>query len=505
MLMEESRTAYVKKNIFYNYISTIITSLFSIVCRTIFVYTLGADYLGVSGLFTNVLGVLSFTELGIGAAIIFALYKPIAINDNEKVKSLLALYKKAYRLIAAIVSIIGLALIPFLDVLVKTEIPITEIRLYYCIFLFNTVSSYFVTYKTSYVTALQKDYLVTNTTTIGTIITSIFQIVLLLLGGDYLRYLLIAAVVGLLQKIVTVIYLNKKFPILKERSDVPLDDDTKHKIWKNVKALIIHKIGDVSVNQTDNIIISAFISTATVGILSNYTTLNTLISTFTNKFFSSFTASLGNMLAKENIEKQRKIFDVYDLLGFWIYGFVLIAFVTLSQPFIYLWLGEKMLLDNITMILYFVSLYFAGMTFIPYNFKVAAGRFNEDKWVAFAQAITNLLVSIIAINLVGLPGIFIGTIVSRMIVVVVRPYIVFKYVLCTSSRRYFIRLILRSLLAFSICILMWAIKSYIWGEKTIVRFVLLCISTLLIPNLIFIVLYGRSEAFQDILSRIRKR
>lgn len=503
--MEESRTAYVKKNIFYNYISTIITSLFSIVCRTIFVYTLGADYLGVSGLFTNVLGVLSFTELGIGAAIIFALYKPIAINDNEKVKSLLALYKKAYRLIAAIVSIIGLALIPFLDVLVKTEIPITEIRLYYCIFLFNTVSSYFVTYKTSYVTALQKDYLVTNTTTIGTIITSIFQIVLLLLGGDYLRYLLIAAVVGLLQKIVTVIYLNKKFPILKERSDVPLDDDTKHKIWKNVKALIIHKIGDVSVNQTDNIIISAFISTATVGILSNYTTLNTLISTFTNKFFSSFTASLGNMLAKENIEKQRKIFDVYDLLGFWIYGFVLIAFVTLSQPFIYLWLGEKMLLDNITMILYFVSLYFAGMTFIPYNFKVAAGRFNEDKWVAFAQAITNLLVSIIAINLVGLPGIFIGTIVSRMIVVVVRPYIVFKYVLCTSSRRYFIRLILRSLLAFSICILMWAIKSYIWGEKTIVRFVLLCISTLLIPNLIFIVLYGRSEAFQDILSRIRKR
>ena len=145
------------------------------------------------------------------------------------------------------------------------------------------------------------------------------------------------------------------------------------------------------------------------------------------------------------------------------------------------------------------------MTFIPYNFKVAAGRFNEDKWVAFAQAITNLLVSIIAIKLVGLPGIFIGTIVSRMIVVVVRPYIVFKYVLCTSSRRYFIRLILRSLLAFSICILMWAIKSYIWGEKTIVRFVLLCISTLLIPNLIFIVLYGRSEAFQDILSRVRKR
>lgn len=503
--MDESRTAYVKKNIFYNYTSTIITSLFSIVCRTIFVYTLGADYLGVSGLFTNVLGVLSFTELGIGAAIVFALYKPIAINDNEKVKSLLALYKKAYRLIAMIVTLIGLAIIPFLDVLVKTDISIKEIRIYYCIFLFNTVSSYFVTYKTSYVTALQKDYLVTNTTTIGTILTCVLQIVLLLLGGKYLDYLLIAAAVGLLQKIMTVIYLNKKFPILKERSDVPLDEDTKRKIWKNVKALIIHKIGDVSVNQTDNIIISAFISTATVGILSNYTTLNTLISTFTNKFFSSFTASLGNMLAKEDVEKQRRIFDVYDLLGFWIYGFVLIAFVTLSQPFIYLWLGEHMLLDNMTMILYFISLYFAGMTFIPYNFKVAAGRFNEDKWVAFVQAITNLIVSIIAIKLVGLPGIFIGTIVSRMIVVIVRPYIVFKYVLCTSSKKYFARLIVRSLIAFAICILMWKIKSYIWIEKTVIRFILLCIITLFIPNIIFTILYGRSEAFQDILSRIRKR
>ena len=430
--MDASRTGYVKKNILYGYISTIISSFFSIITRTIFVYVLGAEYLGVSGLFTNVLGVLSFTELGIGSAIVFSLYKPIAENDAEKIKSLLFLYKKAYRIIAIVVSVIGLVIIPFLGYLVNTEIPMPEIKIYYLIFLFNTVSSYFVTYKTSYVSALQKEYIVTNTTTIGTIITNVIQIISLLVGGDYLSYLVIAAVIGLLQKILTVIYLNKKFPILLEKNIQPLDEETKTSIWKNVKALIIHKIGDVSVNQTDNIIISAFVSTSAVGILSNYTTLNTLIAAFTNKFFGSFTASFGNLLVEESVEKQRKIFDEYDLLGFWIYGFVLISFVTLSQPFITIWLGEKLLLDNVTMVLYFVSLYFAGMTFIPYNFKIAAGRFNEDKWVAFVQAVTNLVVSVIAIKIVGLPGIFIGTIISRMIVVIIRPYIVYKYVLKQS-------------------------------------------------------------------------
>ena len=405
--MDTSRTEYVKKNILYGYISTVISSVFSIITRTIFVYVLGAEYLGVSGLFSNVLGVLSFTELGIGSAIVFSLYKPIAENDNEKIKSLISLYKRAYRLIAIVVTMIGLIIIPFLDYLVNTDIPMSEIRVYYIIFLFNTVSSYFVTYKTSYVSALQKEYIVTNTTTIGTIVTNVIQIIFLVAGGNYLSYLLIAAIIGLLQKILTVMYLNKKFPILTENDVKPLDTETKNIIWKNVKALIIHKIGDVSVNQTDNIIISAFVNTTAVGLLSNYTTLNTLVSMFTNRFFSSFTASFGNMLAKESVEKQKKIFDIYDLLGFWIYGFVLIAFVTLSQPFVQLWLGKKLLLDNVTMILYFVSLYLAGMTFIPYNFKVAAGRFNEDKWVAFCQAVVNLVVSIIAIKLIGLPGVFV--------------------------------------------------------------------------------------------------
>lgn len=503
--MEENRTKNVKRNIFYSYAGTISTSIFSIVCRTIFVYTLGASYLGVSGLFTNVLGILSFSELGIGTAINFSLYKPIADNDKAKIKSLLHLYKMAYRVIAIVVAISGFVLLPFLKYLVNTDIPMSEINVFYLIFIFNTVSSYFVTYKTSYVSALQKEYIVTNTATIGTIITNICQIILLLLGGSYLQYLLIAALIGVLQKMITVVYLNKKFPILLEKQCMPLDSETKKEIWRNVNALIVHKVGDVAVHQTDNIIISSFVSTTMVGIVSNYTTLSTLVSSFTNGFFNSFTAGFGNMIAKESKEKQRHVFEVYDLLGFWVFGFVMIAFITLSQPFITLWLGEELVVDDLTMILYFVSLYLTGITLVPYNFKVAAGRFDEDKWVAFAQAITNLVVSIFGVKLIGLSGVYVGTIVQRMIVVIVRPHIVYKYILERKTSEYYFRMIRRTALAGGICFVMWRIRDIVLSDVTILRFALMCILTVVIPNTLFLLIYGRSDAFKDIVTRLKRK
>ncbi len=503
--MEESRTSNVKRNIFYSYLGTIITSVFSIIARTIFVYKLGADYLGVSGLFSNVLGILSFSEFGIGTAISFSLYRPIADNDYETTKSLLRLFKKAYNVIASFIIVFGFVIFPFLKYLVNTDIPMSQIKVFYFIFLFNTVSSYFVTYKTSYVSALQKNYIVTNAQTVGMIFTNILQIFVMLFGGGYLEYLLVACLIGLLQKIAMVIYLNKKFPILVETTTKPLSKELKDDIWKNVKALIVHKIGDVSVNQTDNIIVSSFISTAAVGVISNYITLNNLIELFTNSFFSSFTAGFGNMIAKENKEKQRFIFDVYDMLGFWIYGFVLVSFVTLAQPFVTIWLGKNMLVDDLTMTLFFVSSFYSGMTYISYNFKVAAGKFNEDKWVAFVQAFTNLFVSIISVKLIGLPGIYVGTLVSRMIVVIVRPYIVYRYILEENVLKYYFRLVRRSILVALIIVVLNYIRKYILCDISIWRFVIMCWITLVLPNITFYIICKNTAAFKDILSRVKKR
>lgn len=500
-----SRTAYVKRNVFWGYLSTIFLTIFSLINRTVFVYYLGAGYLGISGLFTNVLGILSFSELGIGTAINYSLYKPIAENDAKKINSLMHLYKVAYRVIALVVTGIGLILFPFLKYLVNTDIPMPQIQIYYLIFLFNTVSSYFVTYKTSFVSALQKNYIVTNTNTIGSVATYIVQIMLMFLHCNYLVYLLAQAVIGLGQKIGTVVYLDYKFPILKNKKAEPLDSETKKGIWINVKALIFHKVGDVVVHQTDNIIISAFISTTTVGLISNYTTLTTFVSKFTNTLFNSFTASFGNLISKENKAHQEQIFNAYDLLGYWIYGFVFIAFITLSQDFITLWLGKSLLIDNTTMVLFFASIYFEGITLPIYNFKVAAGRFNEDKWVAFVQALINLIVSIAAVKIIGLPGVYVGTIVQRLVVVVVRPYIVYHYVLEKPVLSYYMKFLFRTAIIICIGILMWNIRSVIMTTVTISRFILIVAITAVIPNLILLVIYGKTAMFKYIVSKIRNR
>lgn len=503
--MGNSRTENVKKNIYWSYISNIILAVFSMVSRTIFIYVLGVKYLGVSGLFSNILGILSFSNLGIGTAINYALYKPIATNDREAIKSLMALYKKAYRIIAGIICLLGLLVCPFLDYLVNTDIPMGEIRIFYLLILVDTVASYFVNYKTSYVTALQKSYIVTNMNTIFSIVTYVIQLGILLLVPSYLLYLINQVAVGMVLKVVTAIYLNKRYPILVEKNIKPLDADIKKGIWKNVRALIIHKFGDAAVSQTDNIIISVFVNTTTVGLVTNYVTLQTMVATFTNTIFNSFTASFGNLIATENKKKQEEIFDLYNFTGFWIYGFVFIAFVTLSQPFITLWLGEKLLVDDLTMILFFLSVFFQGMTITVYNFKVAAGRFDEDKWLAFWQAIVNLIVSIVCIKLVGLPGVYIGTIAQRLIVVIVRPYIVYRYVFEESVWKYYRSFIIRVGLIGMIAILMHIISSIIIPPISIGRFAVLTILTGIIPNIIILLVYSKSVELKLIISKVFKK
>ena len=338
------------------------------------------------------------------------------------------------------------------------------------------------------------------------IVTYVVQFTILIFVPNFLLYLINQVGMSILLKFVTVIYLNKKYPILTSKGAKRLDNGTKKGIWKNVRALIIHKIGDAAVNQTDNIIISIFVSTTTVGLISNYIALSTMISTFTNTLFNSFTASIGNLVAKENRVRRKKVFDAYDFASFWVFGFVFISFVTLVQPFMILWLGENLLVDDVTVVLFFFSLYLQGMTFTTYNFKVAAGRFDEDKWIAFIQAVVNLVVSIVFIKLIGLPGVYIGTIAQRLIVVAVRPYIVYKYVFGLKVFEYYKNFLIRVLIIGAICGVMLFLKGIIiHGEVNYFNFALMVVLTCIIPNLILFVLFGRTDEFSDLKNRFFRR
>lgn len=374
-----TRLKMTAKNAFWSYFSMGVSFVLQFISRTVFIYFLGEGYLGINGLFSNVLGVLSFAELGIGTAINFSLYKPVAEHDVEKIKSYMYYYKWAYRAIALIVCVLGIVLIPFLDILVTDPGNVGNITVYYCIYVFNTVTSYFVSYKYSLVNAEQKNYIYTNVNLNYYCRCSNNQIISLVIWKNFLVYLLVAAGFGVFQKIFVSIYFDKLYPYLRDKNVKKLSKDEKNTLVSKVKALVVHKIGDVSVHQTDNIIVSAFVSTKMVGLLSNYNLIISTVSSCINILFNSVTGSLGNMVATETKEYQYQIFKKYRFVGFWFYGFTAIALSILMSPFITLWIGDSMVVDTLTINLIVLDYYMIGQRICLNNIKSAAGVFEPDK------------------------------------------------------------------------------------------------------------------------------
>lgn len=501
----QSRTKNVKLNILWGNIGTFIVLIFSFVNRTVFLKVLSVEYLGLNGLFLNLLGILAFSELGIGSVINYALYKPIAQNEEEKIIALLKLYKKVYRIIALVVFLSGLIIFPFLKFIVNSEIPLKYVRIYFLLMLLNSVSSYFVTYKTSYVAAIQKDYINTNINTITQIITFLLQLIVLVSTKRYLYYLIVLLGVGILQKFVMILYLNCKFPILKRTTISKIDNETKESLKQNVKAQIFHQIGGVCVHQTDNIIISTFISTKVVGLISNYVMLSNMITKFTNIIFNGVNASIGNFILCENDENKKLLFETYTFVGYWIFGFVSVSFILLSQPFITLWLGQEYIIDYFTVILFFISIYLQGQSLPVHNFKVAAGIFVDDQWISFAQAIVNLVLSIIFVKMIGLPGVYIGTIVQRMIAIIVWPNLVYKKVLHAKASQYFIKLIKRTLLLIFIILFLNFVFNKIFVEITISSFICMFFMDVILVNLIIFLFVFKTKEFKYLLTKMKRR
>ena len=499
----KSRILYTGKNIFWGYISTFLTTILSFVCRTAFIKTIGVDYLGINGLFTSVLGVLSLTELGIGTAMNYSLYKPVADNDTEKIKSLMGVFKSAYRIVALTVAVLGLVIIPFLDILVKDAQGIAHIKFYYLFFLFNTVSSYFVSYKYSLVNADQKHYVITNITAVFNIAMHIFQIVVLFLFKNYVAYLGIQALMQLIQKIYTAIYIDNHYPFLKEKNVEQLEKDDKKKIIENVKALIMHKIGEISVNQTDNIIISAFVNVTTVGLVSNYALITNTVNTFVNIAFGGTTGSLGNLFASGDKEKQYKVFRTIDFIDFWIYSFSSVALFTLIQPFISLMWGEKYTLPIVVVGLFVLNNYMMGQRISINNIKVAGGIFNQDKYLALIQSVVNLVVSIVLALKFGLIGVYIGTIVSGIVPSLIRPYIVYKNLFENNVFEYYKSYFVRLGVTLLMCACGYYCVNSIMTELTWLRFFICTFLIAIIPNLILFVLYFRTYEFKYLISILK--
>ena len=305
--MNETRTNHVIKNSWYGLGNKIITLIAAFVVRTLFIKKLGTEYLGVEGLFSNILSLLSLAELGVGNVLTFSLYKPIAENNEEKINSLLNFYKKLYYLIAIFVAIVGVLTIPFLKYIVNSSFSISDVLKYYLFYLANSVISYIAVRYTTLIRAEQEQYIIDIISSLVKIITSVIQIIILIMFNSFIWYLITMLFSTLLQNIIASKVAKKRYKI-KNIGGI-ISKEEKSKIFKSVKSTFLYKIGVVIINATDNILISIFVGTISVGFYSNYTLIVNQINSLVAILCTAIIASIGNMSAQKNIEQSNKVFN----------------------------------------------------------------------------------------------------------------------------------------------------------------------------------------------------
>ena len=495
------------RNIAFGYAGNITTQLLGFVLRTIFIEHLGDTLNGVNDLYTGILSVLSMAELGVGTALNFSLYGPVARKDFEKIKSYMLLYKKAYRIIGLAIGVIGLAISPFLPYLVKQPegVGVRDLTLYYFIFLFNTVSSYFVAYKYSLVNAEQNNYIQTNIITITKMVTVSLQIVIIIFTGNFYLYLLTAAFVELMQKIFVSRYLNRRYPYLSDKDVKSLSKEETGEIVNKTKALVFHKVGDVARLQTDSMIISAFINVTLVGYVGNYNMILTSVANFVNIIFNSVLSGFGNLIATESREKQYRIFKVYRFFACWIYGFSTVGFFLLLTPFIVIWQGKEKVLAGSVVACILTDYYFKGDRIVLSNFKTAAGVFEQDKYLALIQGVVNLVISIVLVQKIGLVGIYIGTIVSGLIANFTKPFIIYKVCFDKKAGAYFMESVKYLIVLAVILSILTALKGVIMQTVTPGSFTAMFVICCVVFNALFLLVFGRTEEFGYIWEILRKK
>lgn len=429
--MGKSRTFYSIKNTYIGLIAQLITYVLTFVNRTIFIRYLDVVYLGCNGLFSNILSMLSLAELGIGTAIVFCLYKPLAEENIQKVCAYMNSYRQAYRIIAFVVAIAGFSLLPFLDEIVAGNPGLSsdEIRAIYILFLSNSILSYFFTYKRSLFSAAQMEYKNTINNTLFAFIRNILQLIVLVITHSYYAYLIVMIICTVLSNIMISCECDKYFPYLKKNTE-KLEKNEKKQLYKYVLAQSSHKVGGIVVSGTDNLLITMLVPNGLnlVGLYSNYLIVTSTINSLMSIITRSLTGSIGNLNTASTLEKRKKVFDELMFIVAFFYIVVSVCIACLIQDFISLWLGEKYLLGFGTIIVVIINFYIAGMRTPCQLFNTTLGLFWNDRYKPWVEAIINLIASILLIKYYGLTGVFLGTLISTVCTSIwVEPYILYKH------------------------------------------------------------------------------
>ena len=499
-----NRTQKSVKNMTIGMLSQLFTLWLSFVSRTVFIKFLTAEYLGISGLFSNVLTVLSFAELGIGDAMTYAMYKPVKEDNRKLVNQLMVVYKKAYTGIAVVVGAIGLGLSFFLSFIIAEPPDIPEsLQLIFWLYVVNNMASYILTYKKSILIAYQENYIVSEVQQIASLIQQIAQMIVLCFTKQYILYLIIQILCTILNNIIISVVVKKRYPWINEKDGEELPQEVSKEIFKNVKALSISKIAGVVSNGSDNIIISKFVGLSSVGVASNYTMIINSLNGILWNGLSSLTSSFGNFNVDSTIGQRRKLFNELFLCSYWLYGFMTIGIITLANSFVQLWVGSNYLVPQGVVLALVLITYISGVNFPVYTYQSTLGMFDKMKIPYVLFAVFNILLSILLGKNWGLFGVYIATSITRLCTSEVSSgYYVYRYGLKLSPLKY----LKKYVIYFLILILNILVTNYavsLVQIAGIIGFSIKVVTCTVVCNAIYFVCFFRTTEFRNLLIRAK--
>lgn len=495
------RISYIKnttKSIFWGIVNKFVIILMPFVIRTILIYYLGAEYAGLSSLFTSILRVLNMAELGFAGAVAFSMYKPVAEEDTKKICALLAFYRKLYYSVGGIVMIIGIAMIPYLNFLVKGDCPAdVNLKILYVIYLIDTAASYFLfSYKNVILNVYQRMDIVSNISTVLHICVYVIQIGILVFFRAYYAYIIFEIVYTVVNNILVACYVTKMFPQYK--CDGKLKKCETKSIIKNVYGMILFKVCSVTRNSLDNIFISAFMGLKAVAVYGNYYYIFSAVANVQAVIMDSIKGAIGNKIAIDTPEKNHHDMLVFMFIYAWFSGWCAICMLCLYQPFIRLWVGDDMLLDMPTMIMFCFYFYVTSMGAIRFLYHQSAGLFWQWRYWTVAEALVNVVGNYVLVQAWGLFGVVSATVISLLVVdFFFSTFIVYKFYFRNGKIWIYFK---DHLLYLAVTALVGGL-TYIVCEIVLDRGVLAIIIRFgicaVLPNCLFLMAYYKLPVFKD--------
>lgn len=504
------------KNTIYNFVTSIGGQLLNIilqfVVRTFFIHTLGKEYLGINGLFTNILQMLSLAELGVGSAILFKLYDPLAKKDKKRITLLLNFYKKVYQIIGLVIVIIGICLIPFLKFIVKdynslSALGINAVLIYILYLLKAVVSYFFLAYKSAIVKADQKEYKLNVIQYLVTFIYSIMQIAVLVFFKSFELYIIVLIFAVILQNYLNARIAKKMYPYIDDKYTIKLDKDEVKDIFKDCSALLIYKINGVVLKATDNIIISIFLGLTTVGLYSNYYILYSTIDIVLAKAFESTLHSLGNLHTTNNTKHEYEIFKTVNYVAVIIGATAGIGISCVSNEFIVSWIGEEWLLAQPFAILMGIEIYGLAMRQFLSKYRSAMGLFQQAKFRPIFGMIINLTVSLMLVKRFGICGVLLGTIIADWTTIMwYDPLIIHRFGFKNefSIKRYYLKNIIDVFIATFIGFLCYFLCTNIFVGMGWLSIIIHSIMVTVLVPITFMIIFIKADEMSEINKIIGK-